>query len=415
MNRLYDAGIKLYSLGVRLAAIRNKKAQLMVEGHKRAFDEVKRKISPTDRPIWIHASSLGEFEQGRPLIERLRREFPDRKIVLTFFSPSGYEIRKNYAQVDCVAYLPFDTQANVSRFIDALNPSIAIFVKYEFWGNYLSELKRRSIDTYIISAIFRPKQVFFRPWGGEFRKMLSNFKRLFVQDERSRKLLAGIGVENVVVAGDTRFDRVTDILRAAAPLPEVEKFCENSPFTLIVGSSWEPDEDVYIPWVNGRNDIKLIIAPHEFNEARLAKLQSRLQGKVVRYSELEENPAVASGAKVLIVDCFGKLSSIYRYGNVAYIGGGFGTGIHNINEAAVYGMPVVFGPNHAKFKEASDMIACGGGFEINDADSCRAILDKFVVDAAALETAGKAAGNYIEKNLGATDIIYDNIFRNRIQ
>lgn len=411
MNFLYNTGINLYALGVRLAAGSNPKAAKMLRGHRGVFPTIADKITPSDRPVWIHASSLGEFEQGRPLIERVKREFPERKILLTFFSPSGYEVRKNFPGADCVVYLPFDTKANARRFVDMVNPSMAIFVKYEFWGNYLDELHRRGVPTYLISGIFRPGQVFFKPWGGVFRKMLRDFTHLFVQDDRSKQLLAAIGVTDVTVAGDTRFDRVTDVLRTAADLPEVEAFAgRDERFTLIVGSSWPADEDVYIPWVNSRDDVKVIIAPHEFDRDRLAQLERRIKGKVVRFSAIERDAAAAEGAKVLIVDCFGKLSSIYRYGSVAYVGGGFGTGIHNINEAAVYGIPVLFGPNHAKFKEAADMIACGGGFEVASSGQCGALLDGFAADAARLSAAGAAAGSYIRQNLGATDRIFKHIF-----
>lgn len=415
MNPLYNAGIRLYALAASVASLRNRKARLMVDGQRKTLENIERKLGRDSRPVWVHASSLGEFEQGRPLIEKLRREHPGRKILLTFFSPSGYEVRRNYAGADCVAYLPFDKPSNVRRFLDLVNPSVAVFVKYEFWGNYLQQLRRRGVPTYLISAIFRPGQVFFRPWGGMFRSMLRCYTHIFVQDERSRQLLASVGVDCVTVAGDTRFDRVTDICRTTVALEPVERFCGGvrRPGRLpvmIAGSSWGPDEEAYLPWVNSRDDIRLIIAPHEFDAQRIARITAQVEGRCVLYSEAERDITAVDGAKCMIVDCFGKLSSIYRYGDIAYIGGGFGTGIHNINEAAVYGMPVVFGPRHAKFKEASDLIAEGGGFEIDSPESCAAVLGALADNPEHLADASSRAAAYIRRNLGATDKVYATIF-----
>lgn len=364
-----------------------------------------------DGCVWIHAASLGEFEQGRPLIERLRREHPDRKILLTFFSPSGYEVRCRYDKVDAVAYLPLDRPAGVHAFLDAVRPSMAIFVKYEFWGNYLTELHARHIPTYIISAIFRPGQIFFRRGGGMFRHMLHCFDTLYIQDEASRQLLAGIGVTNVKVCGDTRFDRVTDIMRGRVDMPIIEAFtADRSRVTLIAGSSWPADEDVYLPWLDSRPDVRCIIAPHEFDAGRLHRLTERCRGGAVLYSDLEAGRATADGRQVIIIDCFGKLASLYRYGDMAYIGGGFGAGIHNINEAAVYGLPVVFGPNNRKFKEAADLVACGGGYAVTDAATCSAALTRLADDADARRRSGEAAAAYIRDSLGATDVIYADLF-----
>lgn len=412
MDKLYNGGIRLYRLGVKMASHRSPKARTMLEGQSHTFEKIKEAFAGSGkRPIWIHAASLGEFEQGRPLIERIRREQPDRPILLSFFSPSGYEVRKNFPLADCVCYLPFDTPSNARAFIEAANPEMAVFVKYEFWGNFLEELREREIPTYLISAIFRPSQSFFKWWGGEFRKMLRCYTHIYLQDERSRELLASLGVSNCTVAGDTRFDRVTDILSAAVEIKEAEAMKSSSPSTmLIAGSSWPADEDIYIPWLNSRNDVKAIIAPHEFDEARIDALAKRIAGKVVRFSEADGNPGLAADAKVLIVDCFGKLASLYRYADIAYVGGGFGAGMHNINEAAVYGVPVLFGPNNRKFKEAFDMKECGGGFEITDAESCKNMLDKLTDDIGFRNRSGKAAGDYISKSIGATDKIYRAIF-----
>ncbi|MCM1452730.1 MAG: hypothetical protein NC102_10770, partial [Clostridium sp.] len=359
--------------------------------------------------LWVHAASLGEFEQARPLIERLKRERPQMSILLTFYSPSGYEVRKNYAMADTVAYLPFDTPGRVRAFLNAAKPKKAIFVKYEFWGNFLGQLHKRGVPTYIIDAIFRPGQIFFRPWGGPMRGILHKFTHLFVQDETSKKLLGSIGLDNVTVAGDTRFDRVTDIMRSTVEFPLIENWKKGKKM-LIVGSSWGPDEAFYVPYINSHPDLLTVIAPHEFNEHRLTKLQASLTAPSILFSQAEKEGRIPEGTRSVIIDSFGKLSSLYRYGDMALIGGGFGTGIHNINEAAVYGMPVIFGPKHYKFKEAADLIACGGGYEYTDLESLSAILDKFTSDHDALEKAGRAAGAYIKKSLGSTDLIYSRLF-----
>lgn len=418
MNPLYNFGINVYASAARLLSLRNAKVKKMLDGQKRTFDYLRDRLGSDPGCVWIHAASLGEFEQGRPMIERLRREHPEKKILLTFFSPSGYEVRKNYPEVDAVAYLPFDTPRNARRFLDIVRPSMAIFVKYEFWGNYLEQLSKRNIPTYIISAIFRPTQIFFRPYGGIFRRMLRNFTRLYVQDENSRNLLSGIGIENTVVAGDTRFDRVTDIMRSAAKVNGAELLGAGSKLKIVFGSSWPEDEEKYMAWLNAHPEVFAIVAPHEFDEARIADLCSRIGGNVVRLSQWEKmfadgNSLQPEAEKVrgIVVDCFGKLSTLYRYGDVAYIGGGFGTGIHNINEAAVYGIPVIFGPNHAKFKEASDLINIGGAFSVADADQTNDVLTRMLHEPESRKAAGKAAGRYIADNLGATDRIYSELFK----
>lgn len=383
----------------------NRKAAMMVEGHRHVFDTLEAKLESGKKYVWIHAASLGEFEQGRPLIERLRRVYPELGIVLTFFSPSGYEVRKNYTGADIVTYLPFDTPRISSRFIDMVNPCAAVFVKYEFWGNYLTGLAKRGIPTYLISAIFRENQIFFRPYGGMFRKLLGTFTDIFVQDQASAKRLASIGFTNVSVAGDTRFDRVTDVMKSATEVPAIAEFVKGSEFTIIAGSSWGADEAMYMPWVNAHPQARIVIAPHEFDAVRLESLKKSVTGGAVLLSELE-NGASSGGARCVIVDCYGKLSSIYRYGDVAIVGGGFGEGIHNINEAAVYGIPVVFGPNHDRFKEAHDLLDCGGARTYRDAVGLAKILDEFLNDKAALKAAGLAAGSYIKANVGAVDRIW---------
>lgn len=416
MNPLYNFGIHAFSTGARLASARSPKIAKMIRGQRETLDIIRNRraaVAPDGFDVWFHAASLGEFEQARPIIERIRRDMSEKKILLTFFSPSGYEIRKNYDKVDCVAYLPFDTPKSVKSFIDAAKPKMAIFAKYEFWGNYLEELRKRSIPTYIISAIFRPGQRFFKPWGGMFRKMLDCYTHLYVQDEASRELLSKIGITNVTAAGDTRFDRVTDILASARRVEAVEAFVKDSPFTLIAGSSWQPDEDIYITWLKRHPEAKAIIAPHEFDARRIDELRKRLgEDCTCLLSEIQKPDSAVKPENVryLIVDCFGLLSSLYRYADVAVIGGGFGAGIHNLNEAAVYDIPVLFGPNHGKFKEAFELKKCGGGFCYATQSDLDAVMDTFVNDKAALKNAGNAAGDFIRKSVGASDIIYHDIF-----
>jgi 3-deoxy-D-manno-octulosonic-acid transferase len=374
----------------------------MVQGHREVFDILREKMDVNAKYIWFHAASLGEFEQGRPLIERIRRDHPEYKILQTFFSPSGYEVRKNYAGADVVCYLPFDTPRNVRRFIDLARPAMAFFIKYEFWQNYLNELHRRCIPVYSVSSIFRPHQIFFRSYGKDYSKVLTTFTHLFVQNEESRQLLHGIGVDNTTVVGDTRFDRVLDIFHAAKQLPIVEAFKGDS-LTLVAGSSWAPDEDLFIPYFNTHPEMKLIIAPHVVNDAHLKEILGKLKRPAVRYTEAtEEN---VKQADCLIIDCYGLLSSIYRYGEMAYIGGGFGVSIHNVPEAAVYGIPVLFGPNNKKFMEAQQLKACEGAFEVSGAEDFNTRMDAFLSNRTLMKAAGERAGRYISEHAGAMEKI----------
>lgn len=410
MNPLYNFGIRAYAFGAKVLATRKEKVRKMLYGQKATFERLSQRLDPSRRYVWIHASSLGEFEQGRPLIEMIRRERPDCHVVLSFFSPSGYEVRHDYAEADAVVYLPFDLPKNAERFIDIVKPEMAIFVKYEFWGNYLSALHRRGIPTYIISSIFRRGQIFFRPWGGMFRKMLRCFTHIYVQDDASRSMLADIGVTNVTVAGDTRFDRVTDILANVKEVAQAEAIAASTKVTVVAGSTWPADERFLLPYFNAHDDVKLIIAPHEVNEERVAEILAVISRKAVRLSQA--TPEQAAQADCLVVDCFGMLSSIYHFGDVAYIGGGFGAGIHNINEAAVHSIPVVFGPKHEKFKEASDLLTLGGAFSFIDNEGFTKIFDDLTSDTARRHEAGETAGKYIADNLGATRRIFDEIFVN---
>jgi 3-deoxy-D-manno-octulosonic-acid transferase len=406
---MYSLLLYIYLLGILLAAFVSKKARKMVEGIPQTFRILRAEIKPEDKVAWFHAASLGEFEQGRPLMERLRVEHPEYKILLTFFSPSGYEVRKNYSGADVVCYLPIDTPGNVHSFMRLAHPDIAVFIKYEFWLNYLTLAHKRGVKLYSVSSIFRPGQYFFQ-WYGSM-KALRQFDHFFVQNEQSKQLLNEHGVDCVTVVGDTRLDRVIDVKNAAKDLPLVEQFVGDSP-CVIAGSSWGPDEEIYIPYFAKHRDWKIIIAPHVISEVHLKSINKLLEAHgltSVRYTDIEAGKAENKG-DVLIVNCFGKLSSIYRYGRVAIVGGGFGVGIHNVPEAAVYGIPVLFGPNNLKFKEAQDLKACGGSFEYADAESFAAVMDDFISNPSALVKAGDAAGSYINSNAGAAAKCFKAIF-----
>lgn len=406
---MYSILIHFYAFIVALISPFHRKARLMRWGQWKTNRILREKIDRNAKYIWFHASSLGEFEQGRPVMEKIKQEHPDYKILLTFFSPSGYEVRKNYNGADVICYLPFDTPFRVKKFLRLANPVMAVFIKYEFWGNYLHELKKRGIPVYIISAIFRPDQLFFQWFGAPYRKMLYNFTHLFVQDERSKELLAEFDIRNVTVCGDTRFDRVLDICRQARELPNVERFVKNEKGeqvqTLIAGSSWPQDEDIFIPYFNKHPELKLIIAPHEIHQEHLTYIESLLKRPSVRLSEVLQDNHLLEGKDCLIVDSFGMLSSIYRYGTIAYIGGGFGAGIHNTLEATVYGIPVLFGPRYQKFKEARDLIKVGGGFSISSKEEFTDKMDELLTNQQTLATAGKSAGNFVCGNAGATEQI----------
>ena len=345
-------------------------------------------------------------DRGRPIIEEIRRKYPEYRILQTFFSPSGYEVRKDYKGADIVCYLPLDTPRNVRRFISLAHPYMVFFIKYEFWKNYLDELKGRGIPVYSVSSIFRPNQVFFRWYGIAYRDVLKCFTHLFVQNRESVGLLETIGVTDTTIVGDTRFDRVLQICREAKQLPLVEKFKGNA-LTMVAGSSWAPDEDIFIPYFNAHPEMKLIIAPHVIDESHLKEILGKLKRPAVRYTQAtEENVAQAD---CLIIDCFGLLSSIYRYGEISYIGGGFGVSIHNTLEAAVYGIPVIFGPENQKFREAQGLKACGGGIEIHGSDDFNRLMDRFLSDKAYLEEAGRQAGAYVSDNAGALQKIMDTV------
>ena len=400
---MYELFIILYNIGVWVASFFSKKVRAMWKGEHLTFRVLREKIDSNAMYIWFHAASLGEFEQGRPIMEAIRREHPGYKILLTFFSPSGYEVRKNYDGADVVVYLPIDTKRNARRFLRLTNPVMAFFIKYEFWSNYLHMLKERHVPTFSVSSIFRPNQIFFRAYGKGYGKVLDCFTHFFVQNEESRDLLKSIGIDCVSVTGDTRFDRVLQIRDAGKSLPIVENFVggtvEDRPHVFIAGSSWPPDEDIFIRYFNEHRDWKLIIAPHVIGDDHMKQILGKLERKTVRYTEATTENVV--GAECLIIDCFGLLSSIYRYADVTYVGGGFGVGIHNVLEAAVWGKPVIFGPNNKNFQEAQGLLKAGGGFEVTSYDDFVGIMRK-LADDKALEQSRERAGGFVESLAGAT-------------
>ena len=404
---IYTLGIYLYAGCIKIASLFNKKARLLVKGHRQIFSTLEQQVDKSTSYLWFHASSLGEFEQGRPLIERIHNRHPECRILLTFFSPSGYEVRKDYKGADIVCYIPFDTPLNVKRFLDTVKIEKAFFIKYEFWPNFLKGLYRRNIDIFSVSSIFRSSQLFFKWYGKGYAKALTYFKHLFVQDRHSKDLLYSIGITDVSIVGDTRADRVIEVAAASKQFPIIEKFVNGSP-TFIAGSSWPADEELFIPYFLTKRDWKLIIAPHEIHEEHLAEIESRLEGRdCIRLSKATlEN---IKGYDTLVIDCFGMLSSIYRYGHIAYIGGGFGVGIHNVLEAAVFDIPVLFGPNNKRFREAQDLKRLKGGFEITDAYTFRILIDKFISDPGFLKKAGRNAGEYVRSSSGTSDRILGEI------
>lgn len=407
---MYEPLIFLYNIGVWIATFFSKKVRTMWKGEHETFRVLREKVDPNAKYVWFHAASLGEFEQGRPIMERIKREHPEYKILLTFFSPSGYEVRKNYNGADIIVYLPIDTISNARRFMDLAHPVMAFFIKYEFWFNYLRLLKDRGVPTFSVSSIFRPSQMFFRGYGKAYAKVLNCFTHFFVQNEKSQELLKSIGIDCVSVTGDTRFDRVLQIRDAGKSLPIVEKFiggtAEEHPCVFIAGSSWPPDEDIFVKYFNEHRDWKLIIAPHVIGEDHLKQILSKLQRQTVRYTEATTENVV--DAECLIIDCFGLLSSIYRYADVTYVGGGFGVGIHNVLEAAVWGKPVLFGPNNKNFQEAQGLLNAGGGFEINGYDDFVSVM-RNLGDDKAFEQSCKSAGEFVESLAGATERIMNEV------
>ena len=414
---MYNVIIFLYLCGVAVASLFSKKVRKMWRGERNAIRTIKEKLDPNARYVWFHAASLGEFEQGRPLMEQMRREHPEYKILLTFFSPSGYEVRKNYEGADIICYLPLDTITNARRFLRTIRPEMAFFIKYEFWYNYLHILRHRGVPVYSVSSIFRPGQVFFRWYGRQYSHVLRCVTHFYVQNEVSRDLLASIGINDATIVGDTRFDRVLQIKEAAKQLPVVEAFLktesEEKPKVFVAGSSWQPDEDIFIPWLNEHPDWKVIVAPHVISEDHLQQIEAKFEGrKVARYTDLEclDNLDNLGNLDCLIINCFGLLSSIYHYADVTYVGGGFGVGIHNTLEAAVWDVPVIFGPNNQRFQEAQDLKTCGGGLEIGNADDFSRIMQGFIDHPTLVSELGEKSGAYVKQMTGATKKILSDVF-----
>ena len=402
----YNIIIAIYASLVRIASLWNPKAKQWTEGRKDIFERMRHAITG-EKVVWVHAASLGEFEQGRPIIERIKEEHPEYKILLTFFSPSGYEIRKDYKGADYIFYLPADTVSNVRKFLDIVKPEIAIFVKYEFWLNMLAELRRRKVRTFVVSAIFRRNSIFFRPYGAMWCRALETFETMFVQDENSKKLLAELGFDNVVVAGDTRFDRVARIASSAKRVDVVEEFKGEKPL-FVAGSTWGPDEELLLQLVNDNPDIKFVIAPHEMEEARIRHILDSVKGGAVRYTQREG--VILADKQVLVLDTIGILSSVYGSAKWSYIGGGFGVGIHNTLEAATFALPIAFGPNYLKFKEAVDMVSLGVATSVTNYEELKRWFEPLRDDVALLAEVSRAAKDYTSKHQGATEAIVKALF-----
>ncbi len=409
---LYNIGIQLYGLGIRIASLFNKKAKLWCAGRKGIFDRIHYELNQSDKIIWFHTSSLGEFEQGRPVIENLHEQYPDYKICLTFFSPSGYEIRKNYDYANYIFYLPLDTPRNALRFIKLVQPELVFFVKYDFWYHYINQLHKNKIPVYLFSATFRPEQVFFKWYGAWYRKLLHCFTHLFVQNQASKELLSNYGIQKVTICGDTRFDRVYQIARQSRDFPLIEQFKQNKK-VFIFGSPWHPDDELLIQYINSApHDIKYIYAPHNIEISNIQRIINEIKANTIKYSDANHNNVAR--AKVLVIDNIGMLSSLYKYGEFAYIGGGFGISIHNIQEPATWGLPVVFGPNYKKFKEAVDLIELGGAFTISDYHGLQSVFNSLIEDETLRQKASNTSKQYINDNRGGTTLIVEAIVKEGI-
>ena len=411
MKALYNLSISMYSILIKLASPFNTKASQINKGRQQTFAKLKTTIKHHQPIAWVHCASLGEFEQGRPVIEAIRAQHPEFQILLTFFSPSGYEIRKNYELADYICYLPADTKKNAVKFIELVQPQLVFFVKYEFWFHYINELKKRNIPLYLISCIFRENQLFFKnsPWGKWYRKMLNGIEHFFVQDDHSIELLREIGFNNTSKAGDTRFDRVAEIARNGKNLPIVDAFKGNSQM-VVAGSTWKPDEEILIQYIHNHPETKFIIAPHETKKGNIERLISQLECPVCCYTEATE--ATVINKQVLIVDTIGILSSIYKYADLAYIGGGFGVGIHNTLEASIFGLPIAFGPNYQKFREATTMVDLGIAFPISDYTSLQPIFEHILSDPEKKSLISQKCTAFTKENVGATQLILNKVFNN---
>ncbi|HUC83354.1 MAG TPA: glycosyltransferase N-terminal domain-containing protein [Flavisolibacter sp.] len=405
MLPLYNLFVRLYYSGIRLASLRNKKAGKWIAGRKNVFATLEANIAPSDRVIWMHCSSAGEFEQGKPVIEALKNEYPTHKVVVSFFSPSGYEVAGKYPHADVITYLPLDTRSNAKQFIKILHPELVIFVKYEFWYHHLAEAAFHHIPILLISATFREDQLFFKKYGRFFRQILFLFRHIFVQDKASLDILQKNGIAHASISGDTRFDRVKELTSQTQEIDFIREFIGEQK-VIVAGSSWEDDEKLLADFTRHTPDVKLILAPHEINASHLQAIDV-VFGKTVRYSSLQQdNSPDFVEEQVLVIDSVGLLSRLYQYATIAYVGGGFTKdGIHNTLEAAVWEKPVVFGPNYKKYREAKELIEVGGGFSIADEGALKKLADHLFADEQALQAASKNAGNYVVANTGATDKI----------
>lgn len=411
MLTLYSILVRITGLLLHLVALFNKKMQLFLAGRKHSWDILEKNIHPNDRVFWIHVASLGEYEQGLPLMEQLRQQFPSHKIVLTFFSPSGYEVKKNNTIADATLYLPLDTRANAQKFLKLAHPEKAFFIKYEFWPNYLHALKKQKIDTYLISGILRPNQVFFKWYGSFYRKALTAFSYFFVQNQQSADLLKKLNYTNILIVGDTRFDRVIQIVEADNHLDFVSRFKNNQPL-VVIGSSWPQDEALLVDFINAVSDkkTKFIFAPHNIKPELLEGLTQKLKHPPVLYSQRESKDV--KDYQVLLVDAYSLLTKIYSYADIAYVGGGFGSGIHNILEAATFGVPIVIGPNYKKFQEAKDLIQLGGCLVVNNQDELSKTFIELLENPEKRRALGQKNQEYVLKNKNATQRILDTIFPN---
>ena len=407
LRSIYSVLIFVSWLVLKIIAALNPKIKLFVSGRKKTLPQLKANILASDKVVWMHVASLGEFEQGLPILESIKRTYPDYEIVLSFFSPSGFEVKKNTKAADQVVYLPMDTMGNARRFMDIVHPSLAIFVKYEIWPNYLSELNKRKIPTLLVSAIFSKRQVFFKPYGGFMRNALKSFSHFFVQDETSKKLLNSIGFENVTVSGDTRFDRVSKILEQNNELPFMNNFKGES-ICLVSGSTWPEDEKILIDYINSvKSSVKFVIAPHEIKPTHIEGIIDALNKKTVCYSKMDDSNL--EDFEVLVIDTIGLLTKVYSYANIAYVGGAFATGLHNTLEPAVYGIPVIVGPNYKGFKEAEDLVAKKGILSISGPEEFDAQMNLFITNETERKKTGKINSDYVQSNRGATTLILQQI------
>ncbi len=405
---LYNLILLFASQVLQLLALFNPKMKLFVDGRKGVFERIREKINPSDKTIWFHAASLGEYEQGLPVIEQIKIKYPEHKIVVTFFSPSGYEVRKNNTTADLTIYLPLDTKRNAQLFVELVHPEMVFFIKYEFWPNYLNELKKRAIKTYLISGIFRKNQAFFKGYGGFYRNALNTFDYFFVQNENSKNLLQSIGFTNVKISGDTRFDRVVSILERDNSLDFIEQF-KDQKTTIVIGSSWPKDESLLVNYINSASaDLKFIIAPHNIHKSEIDKLQTLITKKTILFSEKENQNL--NEFQVFIIDTIGILTKIYSYADIAYVGGGFGNpGVHNILEPATFGVPIVIGPNYSHFAEATALVHQGGCISISNIKELQDALDNLISNEDIRHEKGHICDTFVQMNKGATVTILNSI------